>query len=61
VGPRFGLDEVEKILDITEIQTPTPRSSSPVAIPTALSRLFIEESIEDFGGRARRKEITRKT
>jgi hypothetical protein len=31
VGPRAGLDDVEKrkILDPTRIQTPTPRSSSP--------------------------------
>jgi hypothetical protein len=33
----------EKILDLTGIRTPTPRSSSPqlVAIPTTLSRLYI--------------------
>jgi hypothetical protein len=29
VGPRAGLDDVEKILDPTGTRTPTPRSSSP--------------------------------
>jgi hypothetical protein len=29
VGPRLGLDDVEKILDHTGTQTPTPRLSSP--------------------------------
>jgi hypothetical protein len=28
VGPRAGLDDVEKILDPTGTRTPTPRSSS---------------------------------
>jgi hypothetical protein len=29
VDPRAGLDDVEKILDLTGTRTPTPRSSSP--------------------------------
>jgi hypothetical protein len=29
VDPRAGLDDVEKILDLIEARTPTPRSSSP--------------------------------
>jgi hypothetical protein len=29
VGPRAGLDAVEKILALTWIRTPTPRASSP--------------------------------
>jgi hypothetical protein len=39
VGPRAGLEDVEKILDPTGTRTPTPRSFSPqpVTIPTALS------------------------
>jgi hypothetical protein len=39
VGPRADLDNVQKVLDPTGIQTPTPRSSNPqpVAIPTTLS------------------------
>jgi hypothetical protein len=43
VGPRTGLDDVEKILDHTGTQSPTPRppSPQPVAIPTALSRFHI--------------------
>jgi hypothetical protein len=44
-GPqsRFGRRGEEKILDPTGTRNPTPRSSSPwpVAIPTALSSLFI--------------------
>jgi hypothetical protein len=42
VGPRAGLDDMEKILDPIGTRTPTPLSSSPypVAIPTALSRLI---------------------
>jgi hypothetical protein len=41
VGPRAGVDDVEKILDPIGIRTPTPLSSSPqpVYIPTALSCL----------------------
>jgi hypothetical protein len=41
VGPRTGLDDVEKILDPTGTRTPTPRPSSlqSVTIPTELSRL----------------------
>jgi hypothetical protein len=31
VGPRAGLDYVEKILDPNRTRTPTPRSSSPIA------------------------------
>jgi hypothetical protein len=29
VGPRIGLDDVEKVLDPTRTRTPTPRSSRP--------------------------------
>jgi hypothetical protein len=32
VVPRAGLDDVEKILDLTGIRTPTPRSSSRYTI-----------------------------
>jgi hypothetical protein len=44
VGPRAGLDDVEKVLDPTGTRTPTPRSSTyqAVTIPTALSRLRME-------------------
>jgi hypothetical protein len=43
VNPRACLDMEKKILEPTGTRTPTPRSSSPypVAMPTALSQLFI--------------------
>jgi hypothetical protein len=43
VGPRAGLDDVEKILDPIGTQTLTPWSSSlqPVAIPTMLPWLTL--------------------
>jgi hypothetical protein len=46
MGPRTGLDAVEKILDPTGTRTLTPRSSSPlpVAIPTELSWLLVSSS-----------------
>jgi hypothetical protein len=48
VGPRAGLDDVEKrklILDLTGTRIPTPGSSSqwPFAIPTALSFVIAPE------------------
>jgi hypothetical protein len=43
VGPRVGIDEVEKILDPTGTRTPTPPSFGPVAIPTMLSRLITND------------------
>jgi hypothetical protein len=43
VGPRTGLDGMEKILGSTGTRTPTPLSSSPlpVAVPTMLSRILL--------------------
>jgi hypothetical protein len=47
VGPRAGLNDVEKILDPTVTRTPTPGSSSPlpVAIRATLSRLGARGSV----------------
>jgi hypothetical protein len=50
VHPRADLDDVEKILDPTRIQIPTPQSSSlsPDATSTMLSQLDMYVSEQNF-------------
>jgi hypothetical protein len=52
VGPRAGLNDVEKILDPTGIRTPTHRSHStlitfiiPLPLPSAFVRLLFHQNL----------------
>jgi hypothetical protein len=49
VGPRTGLDDVErrKILTLLDLKS-NPSAVQPVAIPTALSQLELREEIKIY-------------